>query len=61
MNYEERINKMYESQTTQKEGVISDYVLFEGLKRLFNVPKLSFAHFLIIKLEIVNLLKKLRY
>jgi len=54
----ERLNSLHDRVC---EGLISDYVVYELIKKAFNAPKLTFYDFGIIKQTIERTLKQKGY
>lgn len=62
MTYEklEKVHKEIMGETKQ-EGIVSDYVMFQGIKYFFNIPNLSFYDFGIVKQTIERTLQQRGY
>ena len=54
-----KINKLYEKMIL-KEGIGSDYILYQAIKKIFKLKQLNFAEFLIIKSSIQKIIKEKR-
>ncbi|PIZ50616.1 hypothetical protein COY27_06425 [Candidatus Woesearchaeota archaeon CG_4_10_14_0_2_um_filter_33_13] len=55
-----KLNELHEA-LTNKEGIATDYILYQAIKNLFNVPRLSFYDFGIVKQTIQRALKQRGY
>ena len=57
-DYKSKLENLHKE--TVKEGVVSDFLMYQTLKTWFNVPNMSFYQFGLLKQLINDFLKKQR-
>jgi len=55
INYRIKLENLHKK--TVKEGIVSDYLMYQTLKNWFNVPNMSFYQFGLLKQIILKFLK----
>jgi len=55
-DYKTKLERLHKE--THKEGMVSDYLMYQTLKNWFDVPNMSFYQFGLLKQMIIDFLKK---
>lgn len=53
----ERVDDLYNEAMFNKEGIVTDYLLFNAVKTTFNLKKITLSDFLILKGTLQKVIK----